>query len=310
MLLQSLMAKEMMTAEEVADYLSLNIKKIYQLANDGLVPAARVGGKWIFPRSLIEEWIYESARKNLKSFMDTHDRILVAMGSNDFVWEILSQEMIKTPYHLITPYANVGSTEGLVALNNKIAHLASIHLFDPITEEYNIPYLSRYLSGVEVIVVNLFYRNQGLILQKGNPKQITGIPDLTREDISIVNRQEGSGTRILLDYILMKNGISPENINGYTTTVNTHRELAIKIRKGPADTGLGIKAAAQEMDLEFIPLKKERYDVVIPKEFLNSRPIQTLLQIVRSNQFHSLLNRLDGYDLTDTGKLLWEGKVH
>ena len=109
------MPNEMMTAKEVASYLNLNTKKVYQLVNDGLIPAARVGGKLIFPRTLLEEWLYDSARKNLKKESDTHDKILVAIGSNDLVWELISRELIRTPYHLITPYANVGSIEGLMA---------------------------------------------------------------------------------------------------------------------------------------------------------------------------------------------------
>lgn len=303
------MPNEMLSAEEVAAYLNLNVKKVYQLANDGLIPAARVGGKWIFPRLLLEEWLYDTARKNLRKDAGSGDKVLVAIGSNDFAWDILARELIKTPYHLITPYANVGSVEGLLALGHRIAHLAGVHLFDPVTEDYNLSYLSRYLSGFEVSVVNLFYRKQGLVLAKGNPKSVTGVADLVRNDIRLVNRQEGSGTRVLLDSLIAKNGIASDSIAGYHQVVNTHLELAIEIHKGHADVGFGIQAAAQAVDLDFIPLKDERYDIVIPREYLNFRPMQLLLDIVRSQRFHSLLGGLDGYDLRDAGKLMWEGKV-
>ncbi len=300
----------MMTAEDAADFLSLNVKKIYQLANAGRIPATRIGGKWVFPRSLIEEWIYESARRNLKGGLNTREGILIVIGSNDFVWEILSSELIKTPYHLVTPYASVGSTEGLVALGNRIAHIAGIHLFDPETQQYNIPFLSRYLPGAEVSVINLFYRNQGLIFSKSNPKQIGGITDLARDDVRIINRQEGSGTRVLLDHILKTNNLAPEAIRGYSNAVNTHLEVAMSIKSGAADTGLGIEAAAKALDLGFLPLKSEQYDIVILKEYLNLRCAQELLKLIQSDRFKNLLNRFEGYDLRDSGRCIWEGKVH
>lgn len=149
--------------------------------------------------------------------------------------------MIKTPYHLVTPYASVGSTEGLVALGNRIVHIACIHLFDPETQRYIIPYLSRYLASSEVAVINLFYMNQGLILRKVNPKNITGIPDLVRDDLIIINRQEGSGTHILLDYFLKTHKLSPEVFKGYVNAVNIHLEIAMNVKSGASDAVLGSK---------------------------------------------------------------------
>lgn len=304
------MPPEMMTAEDAADFLSLNVKKIYQLANEGRIPATRISGKWVFPRSLIEEWIYESARRNLKGGLDIREGILIVIGSNDFVWEILSSELIKTPYHLVTPYASVGSTEGLVALSNRIAHIAGVHLFDPETQQYNTPYLSRYLPGTEVSVINLFYRNQGLIFRKGNPKNIAGISDLMRDDVSIINRQEGSGTRVLLDHFLKTYRLTPDSVKGYSNAVNTHLDVAMSIKSGAADAGLGIQAAAKALDLGFLPLKNEQYDIVMLKEHLNLRCSQALLRIIQSDRFKNLLNGFEGYDLRDSGRCIWEGKVH
>ncbi len=303
------MPNEMMTAKEVASYLNLNTKKVYQLVNDGLIPAARVGGKLIFPRTLLEEWLYDSARKNLKKESDTHDKILVAIGSNDLVWELISRELIRTPYHLITPYANVGSIEGLMALSQRLAHLAGIHLLDPISNEYNLSYLSRYLSGFSLTVINLFYRTQGIMTRKGNPKKIRDLSDFSRSDVTIVNRQDGSGTRILLDSMLADKGISQSSIKGYDSTVTTHMELASAIAKGRADAGIGIQAAAQAVDLDFIPIKDERYDIVLLNEYLSLRPVQALLDIIRSERFRVLLKDMDGYDFRDTGKMLFNGIV-
>lgn len=304
------MSKEMMSAEDVAEFLNLNVKKVYQLAGEGLIPAARVGGKWLFPKTVLEEWIQESARQNLKHAPAPDKSVLVIIGSNDLVWETISRELIKTPYHLITPYASVGSMEGLSALGRRKAHIAGVHLLDPLTGEYNIPYLSPYLAGHDVLVVNLFYRNQGLIIQKGNPKNIQGITDLIRSDVTMINRQEGSGTRVLLDYLLDKNGISRSSINGYLRSVSTHIEIALEIKKGAADTGPGIMAAAHSANIDFIALQDERYDIVIPKEHTNLKSVQTLLNVIRSNQFHMLVGSLNGYDLRDSGKIMWEGTVH
>ena len=301
---------EIMSAEEVAEYLNLNVKKIYQLANDGLIPAARVGGKWIFLRSLLEEWLYDTARRNLRRDQCVNDKVLVAIGSNDFAWDILAREMIKTPYHFITPYASVGSIEGLQAVGHRIAHLAGVHLLDPVTEDYNISYVAHYLTGFEVSIVNLFYRKQGIIVRKGNPKDISGMTDLARDDVAIVNRQAGSGTRVLMDTLIARNNISVSSIKGYDRVVNTHLELAIMIHKGDADAGIGIEAAARTVDLDFIPLKEERYDMVILRENLSLRPVQTLLEIVRSRHFQGLLSGLDGYDIRDAGKVIWEGLVN
>lgn len=300
---------EMMTAKEVASYLNLNTKKVYQLVNDGLIPAARVGGKLIFPRSLLEEWLYNSARNNLRKETDSHDKILIAIGSNDMAWELLSRELIKTPYHLITTYANVGSIEGLLALSQLLAHIAGIHLFDPLTKEYNISYLSRYLSGFSVTVINLFYRTQGIILGKGNPKKITSLLDFSRGDVVIINRQDGSGTRILFDTLLRDSGIAAASINGYDNSVTTHMELAAAIGKGHADAGIGIQAAAQALGLDFIPLKDERYDIVLLNDYLSLRSVQTLLEIIRSDRFKTLLHGREGYNLKDTGKTIFEGVV-
>jgi len=218
--------------------------------------------------------------------------------------------LIKTSYHLVTPYVSVGSTQGLVALSNRIAHIPGIHLFDPETQRYNIPYLSRYLAGSEVAVINLFYRNQGLILRKGNPKNITRIPDLARDDVSIINRHEGSGTRILLDHFLKTHKLSPEAINGYSNAVNTHLEVAMNIKSGASDAGLGIQSAAKALDLKFLPLQNEQYDIVILKEHLKLRSAQALLGIIQSERFKKLLNRFEGYDLRDSGSTVWEGRVH
>jgi len=303
------MSQEMMTTHEVAQYLSLNEKKVYQLAGEGNLPATRLGGKWIFPRRLIEEWIVEGARQNLRVKIKPRGDHLVVMGSNDLVWEVLGRETAAEPYGLVISVANVGSTGGLVALGHGITQVAGTHLLDPATGKYNLPCLSRYLPGKNVTVVNLFYRKQGLMMMKGNPEGIKDMNDLARSDITFINRQKGSGTRVLLETKLARSGIPPQHIRGYDREVSTHLEVAIEILRGEADVGMGVLSAARAVGLEFISLCDERYDLVILQEYLSSKPVQILLEVIRSSRFRDVVGGMEGYDLKETGRVLWEGKV-
>ena len=303
------MNKEMMTTRDVALYLGLNEKKIYQLAKNREIPAARVGGKWIFPRSLIDQWIHEGAEKNLKAAEPDIHPPLSVMGSNDMAWDILSHILKNPPYNLLISRADVGSIGGLVALNHKMAHLAGVHLFDSETGTYNIPFLKDYLPGKQVSVVNLFYREQGLMARKGNPLSIQGIEDLQRPDVQFINRQKGSGTRLLLDSTLKKLKIDPAQIRGYPREVDTHMAVALEIIRGKADAGMGVFAAARALDLYFISIKNERYDLVVPGEYIQTPMVEILLHVIKTPEFREALLGLGGYDLKETGKIIWEGIV-
>ncbi len=297
-----------MSAKELASYLGLNEKKIYQLAREGSIPAARIGGKWVFPKHLIDEWIEKDAlsRLRFKSSMET----LVIMGSNDPAWDILSKKLIDFPYGIILALSSVGSTKGLMALSQGLCDAASSHLLDPETLEYNIPYLSRFLKGEDVVVITLFHREQGLMVKKGNPKGIERLEDLTRSDVTFINRQEGSGTRVLFDLELSAHGIDPSRIKGYENTASTHMEVALKILTGEADTGLGIRSVANMVGLEFIlPLKDERYDLVVLKNSMNLKKIRILLDVLESKDVRETLSKMGGYNLSDMGKVVWEGRV-
>ena len=174
------------------------------------------------------------------------------------------------------------------------------------TGEYNIPYIRRVLGGHEVVVVNLVYREQGLMVSRGNPKGIRSLADLTREDVSFVNRQRGSGTRILLDYELSRAGIDPDAINGYDRDEYTHTGVAAAVASGTADVGLGIMAASRALALDFVPLLKERYDLVIPRPYYESPLLELLLEIIRSPVFQAQVMDLGGYDTSQTGQVIAE----
>lgn len=298
---------EIMNTREAARFLGLNEKRIYQLAKEGKIPATRIGGKWIFPRALINQWILERAKGNLKGEEGTATNILVVMGSNDLAWDIISHALQEPPFHIIVSVANVGSTGGLIALERELAHVAGIHLFDPESGQYNIPFLEKYLPGKELVVIHLFQRRQGLIVRRKNHLGIGGLQDLSRQEIRFVNRQKGSGTRILLDFELQQNGISPSDIHGYHHEVDTHMAVAMEVLRGKADCGLGVYSVAKSLGLGFIPVKDEVYDLVVLKKNLALPQVKSLLRVIRSEGFHETLKEVGGYDLKDIGKQVWEG---
>ena len=299
------MNKEMLNTKDIADYLNINEKQVYKLIRERKIPATRITGKWTFPRKLIDEWITESAKENIgvKKTIELKDHI-VLMGSNDFTIELLSHELSGRFPEFSVSFSNVGSIGGLIALARGSSHIAGCHLFDIKTGEYNLPYLPSYLPGLSAIVVNLVYRDLGLILRPENPMNITGIEDLAQPGIRIINRQEGSGTRILFNFELKKLGIDPKRINGYEKEVNTHNEVAMAVLSGIADVGLGILSAAKMLGLEFIHITKERYDLVIPKEHYSTKPLTALLEVVRSQEFKIKTEQMGGYDTKDSGRIM------
>jgi len=302
------MAKEMMDTREVAEYLNINEKLVYKLLKEKKIPGTRVTGKWTFPRRLIDEWVIESAKENigLKNKPKELKDHIVIMGSNDFTIELLSHELSRRFPEYSLSFSNVGSLAGLIALSRGNSHIAGCHLFDPDTGQYNVPYISRYLPGIRTTVINLAYRDIGLMVKPGNPLNIVSLKDLSRPAIKIINRQQGSGTRVLLDYELKKMGIEPNHVDGYEKEVNTHFEVAMAVVSGSADVGLGILSAAKMLNLTFIHLNNERYDLVIPRENLSAQPIVLLVEIIRSPEFKQSINQMGGYDTKDTGKVMAE----
>jgi putative molybdopterin biosynthesis protein len=191
-----------------------------------------------------------------------------------------------------------------MAVKREVCHLAGSHLLDAQTGEYNLTYIKRYLADTPVQLVNLVMREQGLIVPKGNPKGIRGIEDLGRDDIVFINRQGGSGTRILLDYRLGQVGLAPDEIKGYATEEFTHMNVAVAVLSGTADAGLGIFAAANALDLDFVPVVTEQYDLVIPLTHLKSKNIQTLLDTINTASFRQRVEALGGYSTEKTGMII------
>jgi molybdate-binding protein/DNA-binding transcriptional regulator YhcF (GntR family) len=223
------------------------------------------------------------------------------VGSDDMALTILVDLVKKRDAKIKIQVTHAGSLGGLIAIQEERAHLAGIHLLDEETGEYNYPYVKRVLPGREVAIVHLAYRIQGLMFASGNPRQIKGIADLQRPDITFVNRQKGAGTRVLLDIHLHQLGIPSSRIKGYERELDTHLAVGLSIAHGEADVALGIEAAARSCNLDFLPLFRERYDLVIPIANYRSEILSPILSTVISDEFKAVVNKAGGYDTSQTG---------
>ena len=232
---------------------------------------------------------------------------IVVIGSHDITIDVIADEIrLATGRNIRISSGNVGSLGGLIAIKKGICHFAGSHLLNTQTGEYNVSYIKRYLKGVRISLFHLVLREQGLIIPKNNPKGIRGIMDLTRDDVSYVNRQAGSGTRILFDYNLARQDIKPESIKGYDHEEFTHMSVAVDVLSGAADCGMAIYAAAKALDLDFIPMDTEQYDLVIPSDFLDDPNIRAVLDVIRSQRFRERVGQLGGYDPSKSGELAME----
>jgi excisionase family DNA binding protein len=295
--------RELLNTKEVAKYLGINEKKVYYLAKAGKLPCTRVTGKWVFPKNLIDQWIEENSRGTIRNKREEQRDFLLAAGSDDPSLGILRDLYAsrKSPASLFV--ATIGSSEGLAAIRDGVADLALAHLLDPMTGDYNLPFVQKTIpSGVAV--VPLFHRELGLLLRPGNPLGLRTLSDLTRTSVRMINRQQGSGTRHYVDQEFLKLGIDPKTIKGYDDSVVTHLEAGLRILRQEADVGVATKASAHLLGLHFIPLTNERFDILIPKERFFSRPIQILLETIGSREFRSRVEAMGGYDTAESGRII------
>jgi putative molybdopterin biosynthesis protein len=234
--------------------------------------------------------------------LDEIENTIFAIGSHDITIDILAQFLASKNRRLIS--ANVGSMGGLIALSRGECHMAGSHLLDPDSGDYNFKYVQQILPNVPTKIIVFVSRQQGLLVAKGNPKQICSLIDLTRGDVSYLNRQSGSGTRVLLDYQLQLSGISSDLIKGYQNEEFTHLAIAAAVASGRADCGLGIEAAAQALGLDFIPLYHERYDLVFLQSNFESQLLAPIFDILSDRAFKNTVAGLPGYNIDQMGKVL------
>jgi putative molybdopterin biosynthesis protein len=302
------MSEEMMSTKEVARYLGVHEKQVYALVKSKRIPSTRITGKWVFPKRLIDEWIETHAKQGLEKAREKSARMsgaLLACGSNDPILDMLQTTMKKTYPEFLILSANTGSTEGLKALNSGYTDLAWSHLLDPKSGQYNIPFLPAYVPDVKAVVVNLFHRELGLIMAPKNPFSIKGFEDLSKKGVRLVNRQKGSGTRVLLDHHLKQLKIPPSKLEGYDKEVYTHFEVGLSILSKEADVGIATIAVAKLLGLPFIPIAKESFDMILEQKTFFHKGIQTFIEVLNSKEFRQRVEPIGAYDFKDSGKILY-----
>jgi excisionase family DNA binding protein len=302
------MSAEMMTTKEVAGYLGIHEKQVYALIKAKRIPSTRVTGKWVFPKKLIDEWVETNAKEGIARAREKGNRIeeaLLACGSNDPVLDMLHTYMKKIHPEFYIFSANTGSTDGMKTLNKGYTDIAWSHLLDPKSGQYNIPFLPAYLPDIKPVVINLFQRELGILLNPGNPCKIRGISDLDKKGVIFINRQKGSGTRVLLDHHLARLKMPSSSIRGYKQEVFTHFEVGLSILAGEAHAGIATIVVAKLLGLDFIPIAKERFDMICDQKTFFHKGIQAFMETLNSKGFQERVERIGAYDFKDSGKILY-----
>lgn len=296
-----------MNTKEVAQYLDIHEKHVYALVKSKRIPSTRVTGKWIFPKNLIDEWLDTNARAGMAEARKKGKRIegaLLGAGSNDPILDILKTHIKKSYPEFYIFSANTGSTDGLKALNQGYTDIAWSHLLDPKSNKYNIPFLSTYLPNLKAVVINLFNRDIGFLVPPGNPLNIRTFKDLARPKVRFINRQKGSGTRVLLDHHLREFKIPSSSIKGYEYEVYTHFEVGLSILAKETDVGLATGSISKLLGLSFIPLTQESFDMLLDQSTFFERRVQAFIEILNSKEFRSRVENLGSYDFKNSGKIL------
>jgi excisionase family DNA binding protein len=294
-----------LTTREVASFLNINEKMVYSLVNEKGLPATKVTGKWLFPRRLVEEWLETHVLNYQRAGIEqsSNDGILLMAGSDDLLLQRVLSLYYKKGLGTVF-FANLGSMGGLKSLRMGLCHIGTCHLLQDDKAEYNFDFAKDELDRAPVFV-NFSKREQGILLQKGNPKGIHGIADLAKKGVKIVNRQLGTGTRLLLDYEIAKSDISSSLIDGYQLEVTRHMDAGLEVLSGRADAAPAIRAVAGLLDLDFLPLRWERYDLLIARERFFEKGIQDFIGLLHEKEFREIAGTYTGYDISLCGKMLF-----
>lgn len=298
-----------MSTKEVATYLGIHEKQVYALIKANQIPCTRVTGKWVFPKQIIDEWLTANinketipAQRQKRGDTDT----IFAAGSNDPILDILMNGIKKENVYIFS--CSTGSMEGLNLLRQGIVDVSWCHLLDPESGEYNIPYLKENYLSMKIALVHLFYREIGFLSSPSLPSPVKDFSDLANGAIRFINRQQGSGTRILLDHNLGKNGIQPSAITGYEREVYTHFEVGLNILSGNADAGIATIAVSKLFSLPFVPIIRESFDMVLTQNTFFKKSIQSFIQQLSSNEFRNKVKPLGDYDFTESGKIIYSSE--
>ena len=308
--------KKALSTQEVADMLQVSKSTIYDLIKKGEISSYKVGRKVRFTENDVQDYISRSKKGQsaIHSSSGISDFSLLGIDKKqdgfiicgqDLILDILSNYMRLHDIPALRAY--IGSYDSLISLYKNKVNVASAHLWDSDTDQYNVPYVKRLLPGVSTVIIHLTCRMQGLYVAKGNPKGITAWADFGRGDITMINREHGAGSRVLLDENLKLLGLYGSSIRGYKKESQSHLAVASTVSSGEADVAVGSEKMASQVDnIDFIPLKKERYDLVVKKEDFQRLEIQTMLNIIRSVAFKNEFGNIGGYDTSDMGKIVAE----
>jgi putative molybdopterin biosynthesis protein len=267
-----------------------------------LTSLVRADGLLVVPAPLEGHHPGERVEVRLLRGVGEIERTIVVTGSHDLVLDLAASALRERDPRLTLASSNVGSLGGLTALRDGLCHLAGSHLLDPATGAYTLPYVDRLLPGRDLAVVRLTHREQGLIVAPGNPLELAGIEDLVRPGLRYVNRQRGAGTRVLLDHELARRAIEPAAVHGYEREEHTHLAVAAAVAADRADCGLGVLAAARAFGLDFVPVAKEPYDLVLERQTANDDLVAPLWELLDSPAFRAEVEGLGGYDTGEMGR--------
>lgn len=297
--------KQYLNTKEVAQLLQVNEKAVYVLIGEKGLPATKVTGKWLFPRHLVEEWLElylvnlpVSANLSLES-----GRLFMA-GSDDLLLQRALGLYNSQSSDSAVFFANIGSMGGLKALRQGICHIAACHLLQDDNEEYNFLFADRELDCSPVFV-NFSKRQQGILVARGNPKNIRSISDLARSGVTIVNRPLSTGTRLLLDYEISRSEISADDIAGYQTEVGRHLDAGLAVLGGKADAAPAIRTVAGLLGLDFIPLRWERFDLLINRDRFFNPAVQRFINLLHEPAFRTVAEEYAGYDMSNSGMMIY-----
>jgi len=299
-------ATELLTTREVAKYLQIHEKIVYTLIAEKGLPATKITGKWLFPKHLVDQWLeaHTSNLTDLNKKPISDKNLLIITGSNDILLErLIAQYNLLYPGH-VAAFGNMGSMGGIRSLKQGLCDIATSHLIQDDEKEYNFAFVRLEFSPAPA-VVNFCRREQGILLQRGNPKGINKIDDLAQKGIRIVNRAVGTGTRLLLDKSLAHCGLKGEKIAGYDKIRNSHMEVGLDILQGKADAALAIRPVASMLGLDFLPLRWERYDFLINRQRFFGREVQQFLGILNEPFFKETATAITGYDISTSGRMLF-----
>ena len=295
----------LLSTREVAEMLGIHEKKVYSLINEQGLPATKVTGKWLFPKHLVDQWVENNTVNYPKSggYLLKSPSLFVVAGSNDVLLE-RSLGLFMRLFPEYTPvFGNVGSKGGLRTLRQNLCHMATSHHVQEDEEDLNFTYLEQEMDS-QPAVVNFAMRQQGLMVPRGNPKQINAVRDITGQT-RVVNRSLATGTRLWFDKALNREGLQPESIPGYDREVQSHLEAGLEVLSGNADLAPGIRAVTDMLGLDFVPFHWERFDLLIGKEKFFDRNIQSFLGMLHEQDFRNLAAELPGYDLNQSGKMVY-----